>query len=228
MSMCCKEFGWQEISMEGVRSLSNAEVEEMLESIAWKKAQEEWGYEMEVKPKLILLKKITDLDEWSDCAGLRRRADRRMKIKLRGGAVAFQIETGRWWGVAREERVCKQCRSGEVKDVEHCLLGCAAWKTHRGPLLAIVQEHQEVDHDNLAAFLLSFACRNYKVCFVISYMWHARFSWGITINMSMVSFNTYVWLGVFVCFYLCLCICSHVLVLHWTNLGPSALGHGAP
>ena len=26
----------------------------------------------------------------------------------------------------------------------------------------------------------------------------------------------------------CLCICSHALVLHWTNLGPSALGHGAP
>ena len=43
----------------------------------------------------------------------------------------------------------------------------------------------------------------------------------VIINMSMVSVNNNVWLGVFVCFYLRLCICSRVLVLHWTNLGPS-------
>ena len=29
MSMCCKEFGWQDVSMEGVRVLSNAEVKEI-------------------------------------------------------------------------------------------------------------------------------------------------------------------------------------------------------
>ena len=34
MSMCCKEFGWKDVSMEGVRGLSNAEVKDMLESIA--------------------------------------------------------------------------------------------------------------------------------------------------------------------------------------------------
>ena len=58
MSMCCKEFGWKNVSMEGVRGLSNAEVKEMLESIAWRKARAEWGQEMEVNPKLIMLKKI--------------------------------------------------------------------------------------------------------------------------------------------------------------------------
>ena len=75
--MYCKEFGWQEISMEEVRGLSNAEMKEMLESIAWRKAREKWGREMGVKPKLIMLKKITNL-KWSDCAGLRQRADRKM------------------------------------------------------------------------------------------------------------------------------------------------------
>ena len=39
MNMCCKEFGWQEINMEGVRGLSNTEVKEMLESIAWRKLE---------------------------------------------------------------------------------------------------------------------------------------------------------------------------------------------
>ena len=65
MGMCCKEFGWKDVSMEGVRGLSNAEVKEMLESIAWRKTREEWGREIKVKPKLTMLKKITDLEEWA-------------------------------------------------------------------------------------------------------------------------------------------------------------------
>ena len=81
--------------MKDVRGLSNTEVKEMLESNTWRKTREEWGHEMEVKPKLSMLKRITNLDEWSDCAGLRQRTDRRVMIKLRGGTGAFQIETGR-------------------------------------------------------------------------------------------------------------------------------------
>ena len=107
ISMCCNEFEWQEISMKYVRGLSNTEVKEMLESIARRKTREEWGREMEVKPKLSMLKRITNLDEWLDCTGLRQRADRRMMIKLRGGMAAFKIETGRWRGVAREDRICR-------------------------------------------------------------------------------------------------------------------------
>ena len=53
-------------------------------------------------------------------------------------------------GVAREERVCKESESGEVEDIEHWLLSCAAWKTLREPLLARAQEHQEGNHDKLA------------------------------------------------------------------------------
>ena len=177
ISMCCSEFGWQEISMKDVRDLSNTEVKEMLESIAWRKTWEEWGREMEVKPKLSMLKRITNLDEQSVCAGLRQRADRRMMIKLRGGTAAFQMETGRWRGVARENRICKECGKGEVEDVEHVeLLMCETWKTHREPLIAIVQEHYEVDQEDLAAIILSLACRSYKVLSFISHMWQARFN----------------------------------------------------
>ena len=35
---------------------------------------------------------------------------------LRGGAAAFQMETGSWQGVKREYKVCKECNSGEVED----------------------------------------------------------------------------------------------------------------
>ena len=82
----------------------------MLESIAWRKTREEWCREMKVKPKLIMLKKITDLEEWAGCVGLRRRADRRMMIKLRGGTAAFQIETGRWRGWLEKKEYVKNVK----------------------------------------------------------------------------------------------------------------------
>ena len=72
---------------------------------------------METKPKLEMLKRIVRLGEWSECARVVRRADRRMMMKLRGGTAGFQIETGRWRGVTRQES--KECDSGEVEDVEH-------------------------------------------------------------------------------------------------------------
>jgi len=97
-------------------------------------------------------------------------------IKLRGGTAAFQIETERWRGVTREDRVCKECGKGEVEDVEHWLLRCENWKTHRQPLIAMVQEHYGVDQDDLAAVIVYLACRNYKGLSFISYMWHARFN----------------------------------------------------
>ena len=93
-----------------------------------------------------------------------------------GGTAAFQIKTGRWRGVVREDRVCKECGKGEVEDVEHWLLRCEKWRTHRQPLMAMVQEHYEVDQVDLAAVVLYLACRNYKVLSCISYMWHARFN----------------------------------------------------
>ena len=48
--------------------------------------------------------------------------ERRVMLKLRGGRAAFQMETGRWQGAKREDRVCKECNSGEVEDVTHWLL----------------------------------------------------------------------------------------------------------
>ena len=55
--------------------------------------------------------------------------------------------------------------------MEHWLLRCEKWKTHRQPLIAMVQEYYEVDQVDLAAVILYLACRNYKVLSFISYMW---------------------------------------------------------
>ena len=72
--------------------------------------------------------------------------------------------------MAREDRICKECGKGEVEDVEHWLLRCDTWKTHREPLIAMVQEHYEVDQDDwlpsyyllhadiIKCYLLSLTC----------------------------------------------------------------------
>ena len=73
--------------MEVLKELSTVEVRKMLEASAWRKVREEWDQEMETKPKLEILKRIVKLGEWSDCARVVRRADRRMMIKLRGGTA---------------------------------------------------------------------------------------------------------------------------------------------
>ena len=52
-----------------------------------------------------------------------------LMMKLRGGTAGFQIEMGRWRGVTRQERVCKECDSGEVEDVDHWWMRCEAWKS---------------------------------------------------------------------------------------------------
>ena len=66
MSTCWGQFGWKDVNVEVLKELSTVEVREMLEAIAWRKTREEWGQEMETKPKLEILKRIVKLGEWGE------------------------------------------------------------------------------------------------------------------------------------------------------------------
>jgi hypothetical protein len=44
-----------------------------------------------------------------------------MLMRLRGGPAPFEVEAGRWKGVPRENRICKQCQLSEIEDVTHCM-----------------------------------------------------------------------------------------------------------
>ena len=177
MSVCWGQFGWKDVNVEVLKELSTGELKEMLVASAWRKVREEWDQEMETKPKLEILKRIVKLEEWSDCARVVRRAERRIMIKLRGGTAQFQIETGRWKGVTRHERICKECDSGEVEDVEHWLMRCEAWKPQRVNLEAWMQRHgDKYSTQDSTASLLSAACSNYDLLSIVVCMWHARFN----------------------------------------------------
>ena len=52
-------------------------------------------------------------------------------MKLRGGTAELRIETGSWYGLSRNEQVCKNCDAEEVEDVEHFLLCCVCMVEER-------------------------------------------------------------------------------------------------
>ena len=56
---------------------------------------------------------------------------RKMLAMLRGGTAALRIETARWNGLKREERICKQCLMGELEDEEHFCCGGEDLKQER-------------------------------------------------------------------------------------------------
>ena len=95
-----------------------------------------------------------------------------MMLKLRGGTAAFQIEMGRWHGMKREERVCKECDIGEVEDVCHWLLQCSAWDHLRQPLLEAMEGSREAfpvkSIGERATLVLSLACKNYRILSIIN------------------------------------------------------------
>ena len=57
------------------------------------------------------------------CMDVKCKRLRRMLAMLRGGTAALRIETRRWNGLKREERICRQCTMGEIEDEEHFCYG---------------------------------------------------------------------------------------------------------
>ena len=75
----------------------------------------------------------------------------------------------------REERVCKECDSGEVEDVVHWMIRCPVWIGHREALLKQCHDHSSFSDEDTTARILCLACHNHKTASVIHTMWKARF-----------------------------------------------------
>jgi len=93
------------------------------------------------------------------------------------GTAAFQIEVGRWLGVERKERTCKECQSEEVEDVCHWLLQCPAWDYLRRPLVEEVSQCDGFQGQSLtkqAAFVLATTCTNHALLNYLSSMWYMQ------------------------------------------------------
>ena len=65
---------------------------------------------------------------------------RRRLVNLRGGTAELGVETGRWRGVRREEKICKNWSGGEVEDVGHLVMTCTYVKEEREKLEELMNE----------------------------------------------------------------------------------------
>ena len=88
---------------------------------------------------------------------------RRVLVQLRGGTAVLEVETGRWQGVSREGKVCRNCRSEEVENVEHWLLRYTGMAEERETLIMTMREKvqwQCMDDDERVSAVFSYACRD--------------------------------------------------------------------
>ena len=87
MAKCVGEFEWQGIGGDAIKGLTDAEIGDMLTSVAWRKVRSMLMKELEERPKLGMMKEIVALELESSCAVLKRKRDKRMMIKLRGAIL---------------------------------------------------------------------------------------------------------------------------------------------
>ena len=72
MAKCVGEFKWQGIGGEAIKSLTDAEIGDMLSSVAWRKVRSMSMKELEERPKLGMMKEIAALELESNCVVLKR------------------------------------------------------------------------------------------------------------------------------------------------------------
>ena len=114
---CARHFGWEDLSGESVEGIAQScELKDMLRGIAWgiQRVIEEWGGDLQVRPKLSIMKSLCESGHRSSCACVPNKVRRSILAKLRGATAPFRIEAGRWKGLARGERICMHCSLGKV------------------------------------------------------------------------------------------------------------------
>ena len=152
-----------------------------LRDSAWREVKKGWEAEAQERPKLKVLRGLLASGGKARCMDVNCKRRRRVLAKLRGGTEALRIETGRWSGLKREERSCRQCTVEEVEGEERFLLRCEGWRQElEGEMLAgfmgdLVGEFCTATHDRKLALILDHACSNGRVGKAVEKMWQRRF-----------------------------------------------------
>ena len=126
--------------------------------------REVWREEGRGRSKLVMIGRLMDYECNARCVEVDCKRQRSMVAKLRGGTAELRIETGRWHGLERQERICKCCERGEIVDVEHLVMRCTHVKEERGKLMELMDERvegwQSMEENERVAVAMDKACRS--------------------------------------------------------------------
>ena len=94
LEQCLADFGWDDVRLDSLKDMSNAEVKYMIKNCAWREVTTMWVEELEERPKLHVLKELVSGGFEARSVGVRRKKMRRTLTKL-GGVQ----QSCRWrWG----------------------------------------------------------------------------------------------------------------------------------
>ena len=162
------KIGWTSEVAEKVKGVvSGSKVSQMFKDCVWREVRKEWLSEAHERSKLGVLQALMGRECKSRCVQVGKKSLRWILAKLRGGTAELRIESGRWVGLAREDRICTQCDSGEVEDVEHFLLRCSGMASERAEMEKqvekIVVDFQDKCDEEKVVMVLDEACLDRRV-----------------------------------------------------------------
>ena len=172
-------FGWDGISAEDLHGLSMGEVKKVLLDVAWREVRREWREAAQRHPKLEVIGSLVEKECVDRCVMVKCKWRRRWLVKLRGGTAELEIETGRWHGLRREERICKNCSGGEIEDAGHLVMRCTYVEEEREKLKELMVERvegwQEMNDKDKVTEILDRACSDEGIGRIMERMWRKRF-----------------------------------------------------
>ena len=124
-----------------VNGLSIGQVRKVLMDVALKGVRSRWKKEAcaQRHPTLEMVGSL--MEQECEGRGMMVKCKRRRRlVKLRGGTAELGVETGRWRGVRREERICKNCRGEKVEDVGHLVMRWTHVEEEREKLEELMNE----------------------------------------------------------------------------------------
>ena len=152
----------------------------MLKDIVWREVREVWREAAREWPKLEVIGSLMDAKCKARCVEIECKMQRRMMVKLRGGTAELRVETGRWCGLSRGERLCKNCDSGEVEDVKHFVCRCVFVAEERREMARLMNEivvgWESMKDDERVVWVLEEACKYGRVWKALQRMCQKRTS----------------------------------------------------
>jgi hypothetical protein len=102
----------------------------------------QWKRDMKSMSKLTLYDTIKEICQTEDylSANYLTHSQKAALASARAGTLPIEIERGRWRGVSSGNRLCKQCESGQVENLNHFMLQCENNLVERNTLFQNIQE----------------------------------------------------------------------------------------